>query len=124
MGALSTRFRHRIHLCADVSPKLCRREQRRHVIFLNRIDWLWNQRNEALAAHANVFIVVVRSVDREIVGTRAQTVGGVICHSVLSTGLPILARSRNCSKWFARILLARSESREIVSDEKSRQRSG
>src|ERR1043165_99655 len=76
MSALSARFRHRIHLCADVSPKLCRREQRRHVIFLNRIDWLWNQRNEALAAHANVFIVVVRSVDREIVGTRAQTVDG------------------------------------------------
>ena len=76
MCFISTGLGNGIHLSSDVAAKLGRRKQCDYLIFLHGLDRLWHQRNETLAAHAYVFIVIVRTIHREIVATRAQPVDG------------------------------------------------
>src|SRR2546425_10318318 len=76
MCFVSSGLGNSIHLSSDVAAKLGRREQCDYLIFLHGLDGLWNQGNKALATHTYVFIIVVRSIDREIVATRAQPVDG------------------------------------------------
>src|SRR3989442_12162813 len=76
MCFVSSGLGNSIHLSSDVAAKLGRREQCDYLIFLHGLDGLWNQGNKALATHTYVFIIVVRTIDREIVATRAQPVDG------------------------------------------------
>src|SRR2546429_3713930 len=76
MGFVSSGPGNGIHLSSDVAAKLGRREQCDYLIFLHGLDGLRHQGHEALATHAYVFIIVVRTIDREIVATRAQPVDG------------------------------------------------
>src|ERR1043166_3973446 len=65
-----------VDLRADVATVLRGREQGDDLIFLDRLDGLRDEREEALAADADVLVVVVRAVHGEVVGARAQAVGG------------------------------------------------
>src|ERR1044072_2764768 len=49
-------------------------QQGDHLKFSDRFNRLWNQRKKALAAYADVFVVVIRAIHREIVRARAQAV--------------------------------------------------
>src|SRR5437868_5940226 len=74
MGFVSSGPGNGIHLSSDVAAKLGRREQCDYLIFLHGLDGLRHQGHEALATHAYVFIIVVRTIHREVVTTRAQPV--------------------------------------------------
>src|ERR1043166_2004098 len=61
-----------VDLRADVATVLRGREQGDDLIFLDRLDGLRDEREEALAADADVLVVVVRAVPGEVVGARGE----------------------------------------------------
>src|SRR5262245_11637763 len=60
-------LRDGVHGRAETSAQIGFPDERRHLEFLNRLDRLWKQREEALAPHADVLVVVVGPVDGEVV---------------------------------------------------------
>jgi hypothetical protein len=61
-------------LSAGISAEPSIGQARDHLKFEYRFDRLWDKRDESLTARADLFVVIVGSIDSEIVFTAASSV--------------------------------------------------
>ena len=76
VDVLLPRPRHHVHHGSGVASEFSGEPRRHDLEILNAFDALRNQRNETLPADADVFVVVVRSVHREVVAPAPHAVDG------------------------------------------------
>src|SRR5262245_30911503 len=84
-------LRHGVDLRTDAASKFGVPQVRHDLNFFDTFDALRDQRDEALAANPHVFVVIVRTIDGEIVGPGALTVD-----RKLSRGPDSRANARAC----------------------------
>ena len=86
MRLVTTGLRDRVDLCADVASILRWSKQCDDTIFLYGFDRLWNESHEALTAHADVFVVVVRAINSKVISARAQAIDRNAIHQSVFYG--------------------------------------
>src|SRR5215475_3414964 len=74
MEARPSRPRNCVRMCTQITPKLRFGKQSRDLKLFDALNGLRHQRGKALTTYADVFIVVVGTVYREVVSSAAQPV--------------------------------------------------